>query len=710
MNTRYKRILIALALLVAGACAFLFDVIYSEAKSAAVEKLNEEQMIHAKQAAQGIQDFFTTWTQRLSVLSKTDEIIDNSASGNRLIRFFYEANQAQITSITRVDERGVIIYNFPATNLVGTDLSAQKHVRELLRDRKTVISDVFRAAEGDDAVALHVPVFKGTEFKGSIGVLIDFNRLAKRYLDVIKVGKTGYAWVISREGRILYTPVPGLTGRSVFEVIKDFPSLVVMVNGMLQGREGSAQYTYDRIGDRNIGQIRKYAVYMPISLGNTFWSVAVASGESDVFSGLTSFRNRLSLVVTALFISGMVFSTLVAKAWLIVTEEEKRKQAEQQLQESAERLRQSAKAAEFGAYHYDFTASRAFFSLESLAIFGLPADATIELDSDLVPRALHPEDKPRFWAHLQSANRPAVAGLADVECRIVHPDGQVRWLRARGRTMFTGDGQDKRPLQASGIIQDITRRKQEEEELHQLRGASWHADRVARTGAITASLAHELNQPLAAILSNAQAAARFLESPNPNLDEIREILRDIVLDDKRAGVVISGLRSMLRRQETRREKIRLPNVIRETLDLLHSELLGRHVAVRSWCESDYVVVGDKAQIQQVLLNLILNAVEAMDNVPADQRRVELALTLPQAHEAQVSVRDFGPGITEEQKPKLFKAFWTSKTKGMGIGLSICRSIVESHGGRIWFANHREGGAIFYFTVPVVKDTPKATET
>jgi len=329
-----KRIFIALTIVFTGACAFLFNSFYKEAKNTAISKLNEEQMIHARQAALGIEDFFATWTRDLNSLSKMDEIIDIDAVGKHYMKLFYEANQEQISSITRVDESGVIIHNFPQSSLLGIDISNQKHVRELLRDHIPVISDVFKAVEGFDAVALHVPVFKGSVFKGSIGILINFESIAKRYLDVIKIGKTGYAWVVSRDGVQLYSPTPGFTGKSVFETMKDSPPRMIMVNDMLKGHEGTAIYTFDGTGVRNVGQIREYAVYMPVHVGSTFWSIAVASAEQDVLSGLISFRNKLAFVICTLFICGMVFSTLGAKAWFIVKEEEKRKQAEKKLQES----------------------------------------------------------------------------------------------------------------------------------------------------------------------------------------------------------------------------------------------------------------------------------------------------------------------------------------------------------------------------------------
>ena len=247
---------------------------------------------------------------------------------------------------------------------------------------------------------------------------------------------------------------------------------------------------------------------------------------------------------------------------------------------------------------------------------------------------------------------------------------------------------------------DITEQRQNEDEMRRLRLQSWHADRVARTGAITSSLAHELNQPLSAVLSNAQAALRFLAKENPDLDEIREILADIVHADKRAGSVISGLRSMLRRTETPRDMISLKEAIGETLDLLHSELLGKQVEAKMDCESDCFVLADKAQIQQVILNLMMNSVEAMQDQPVPRRLLEVALTRPETDTAQIEVRDSGPGVPDEQSGKLFEPFWTTKSQGMGIGLPLCRSIVESHGGRIWFANNGYGGATFCFTLPV----------
>lgn len=338
MNARHKATLATLAVLFAAASALLFQIFYQTARNTAVEKLNEQQRIHARQAARGIEDFFAMWTRSLESLSKMDEIIDNDAVGRRNMEIFHQAHHDQIREITRLNEKGVISYNFPSSQFMGADISDQKHVRLLLRDHKPVISDIFAVVEGGDAIAIHVPIFRGAEFKGSIGILIDFQSLAKRHLDAIKIGETGYAWVLSRDGTILYSPIQELVGASVLEGIRKYPTIETMVKSMLRGEEGSATYNYDRVFDRHVGPTRKYAVYMPVRIGNTFWSIAVSSAEQDVLSGLISFRNKLILVIGAMFICGMVFTTLGAKAWFIVKEEEKRKQVERELLAQREEL------------------------------------------------------------------------------------------------------------------------------------------------------------------------------------------------------------------------------------------------------------------------------------------------------------------------------------------------------------------------------------
>jgi PAS domain S-box-containing protein len=693
LNTHYRRTFVVLALLSAGACAFLFDVFYKEAKNTAITKLNEEQMIHAKQAAQGIEDFFTRWTRILNSLSKMDEVIDADAVGKRYLKFFQEAHQEQIMAITRLDERGIVVYNFPASSSVGTDISDQKHVRELLQDHKPVISDVFKAVEGFDAVALHVPIFRGSVFKGSIGILIHFEGIAKRYLAVIKIGDTGYAWVVSRDGTLLYTPIPGFTGKSVFETIKESPSLNVIVNDMLQGHEGAAQYTYDRIGDRIVGPTRKFAVYMPVHLGNTFWSIAVATAEQDVFAALISFKNKLALVIGALFICGMVFSTLGAKAWLIVKEEEKRKQTEIELRESLERFRHVAETVGGFIWQVDAGGLYTYVSQSVEKTLGYTPEELVGKKHfyDLFEPSVREELK----AAASQVNA-ARQSFWDFPNQNVSKSGKIVYLQTSGRPVLDPTGN---LVGYRGAATDVTGREQAEHKIAQQRNELAHVARVSAVGQLSSSLAHELNQPLGAILRNAEAAELFLQEPSPDLDEVRAILADIRKDDQRAGEVIDRMRALIKRREVKRGLLDVNLLAGEVVALVRTDAEARRV--RLTLETDPAVppvLGDRVQLQQVLLNLLLNALDAVKDNPPARRRVAVRAR-PAGTTVEVTVRDEGHGIAADCLPRMFEPFFTSKPNGLGMGLTISRSIIEAHGGRLWAENRPAGGAAFTFTLP-----------
>ena len=250
-------------------------------------------------------------------------------------------------------------------------------------------------------------------------------------------------------------------------------------------------------------------------------------------------------------------------------------------------------------------------------------------------------------------------------------------------------------------VRDITERKRTEVEIQQARAELLRMERSFRISELTASLAHELNQPLAAILSNAQAMLHFLESDKPDLNEFREILRDIIQDDKRAGNVIRSLRSMMKREEGEKKAIILNEVLNDVVEILHSEAISRHVDIETELGGSLPpVLADRIQFQQVTLNLIMNAAEAMSRNFSEERRIILR-TETTDNCIRVSVRDFGPGIDKENLERLFQPFFTTKGSGLGMGLAISKSIIEAHGGRIWGENHPDGGAIFTFELPMM---------
>jgi PAS domain S-box-containing protein len=302
-------------------------------------------------------------------------------------------------------------------------------------------------------------------------------------------------------------------------------------------------------------------------------------------------------------------------------------------------------------------------------------------------------------AVLHANDRRVIEKGAPVELEeMIDCKGKARIRYSLKFPLFYPDGT---PYAVCGVSTDITERRRAESELQQHRHTLAHVARVFILGELSTSLAHELNQPLTAILSNAQAGLRFLDQGNPDLQEIREILQDIARDDKRASAVISGMRALARRQETQRERIDLAEVLEQVQELLNSELVARRVRIETDLAEGCTVLADRAQIQQVVLNLIMNGIEAMEDQSPDQHRLQLSVSRAAGSEVQVAVRDSGKGIPVNGLAKVFDAFWTTKSKGIGLGLGICRSIVESHGGKIWVERNVGQGVTFYFKLPAL---------
>ncbi len=230
-----------------------------------------------------------------------------------------------------------------------------------------------------------------------------------------------------------------------------------------------------------------------------------------------------------------------------------------------------------------------------------------------------------------------------------------------------------------------------------------HLDRIATLGTLTTAIAHEINQPLAAILSNAQAAIRFLNKDQPDFNQVGEALHDIVSDDKRAAEVIRRLRMMLKKEEFKYEVLELNDVIQEVVDLLRSEIIIMKTSIEMNLDVEIpAVYGDRVQIQQVILNLLVNAFDSVRDQPSEARKVRITTRIGEASSILIRVSDSGSGIEDQNLETVFEAFYTTKSKGMGMGLPISKTIIDQHNGRIWASNNPEGGAVFTFTLPISK--------
>lgn len=373
-----------------------------------------------------------------------------------------------------------------------------------------------------------------------------------------------------------------------------------------------------------------------------------------------------------------------------------------ELRQSEQRMDLAADAANLGLWAWNVIDDEIWVTDRGRALFAFSPDERLDLNCFL--GRVHPEEREAVSQAVMAAF--SGAGKYEKEYRILLPDGHTRWIRAWGRVDRDEAG---KPRLMRGVATDVTERKEAEArasrmeiEVAQGRNELAHLSRVAMLGELSGALAHELNQPLAAILSNAQAAQRFLAQGNPDLDEIREILGDIVDADRRAGDIIRRLRALLRKEDSTRQPVNMNELVREVLRLTDGDRLTRGVEVAvAFTPGLPPVMGDRVQLQQVLLNLLTNAGDAMEG----QTRRELTVrTTVQEGRVDVSVADWGMGIAAEDLERIFEPFITSKAQGMGLGLSICRTIIQAHGGKLWAENREEGGATFHFRLPV---TPPA---
>jgi signal transduction histidine kinase/ABC-type uncharacterized transport system substrate-binding protein len=375
-----------------------------------------------------------------------------------------------------------------------------------------------------------------------------------------------------------------------------------------------------------------------------------------------------------------------------------RRKAEVRARESEERMTLAAEAANLGLWHWD--ASRREFWTAN--IFG----PFIKLDEGESPgyesflARVHADDEPTVRYTFQEAMKGGE--LQQTEFRLIDPTGSPQWVIAAGRLASAPPGGTAR---LTGIVRNITRRRLAEIEVAEQRAQLSHLTRVAVLGELSGALAHELGQPLTAILSNAQAAQRFLAKETPDIAEVRSIVADIIFDDMRAGDMIQQLRSMFNKHEIEFELVDMNQTIGGVEKILHSELIARNVRLIMRLSAHLLPIrGHRVQLQQVLLNLIVNACDALQSREAGDRTVTITTELTQNGEIQTSVKDDGAGIAPEILANLFKPFVSSKASGLGLGLSVCQSIIRAHGGRLWASNNEDRGATFLITLPAISSS------
>ncbi len=812
---RYRYWLI-LSLFVVGLCVAFFSVVNNEAKQEAIKSLNDQQIIIARQAKQSIEKLFDRYIRVLSNNAQNERIITLDREGKRVIHVLYDTFSDEVAAVSRVNESGRIVYTYPVDPAsIGQDVSDQDHIKEIRRTQKPVVSDVFTAVQGFRAIAVHVPVFQGKDYRGSLAFLVRFERIAQQNLEGIRMGEDGYAWMISREGIELYCPVPGHVGKSVFENCKDFPDILAMAKNMVAGKQGVAAYEYNLIRDKT-SRVMKHAVYLPVRIGNTFWSIVVATPDKEALNMMERFRTKLIAIFGILLLVGISLSYVGGRAWVILSEEKKRKEAERALSESEETILKERERfltliekapfgmmligkegritymnpqfkALFGYALTDIPDGRTWFrkaypdpeyrhllisewlrdfregevdrtvmkvltatckdgsekeissaslrlssgevlfcceditqlkeSQEALReseakyrtvvdnslvgfciiqddtfkfvnkrfceIYGYSYDEFVANKMDIM-HPIHPDYRERVRETVRKRLAGEVAHL-EHEFKAVRKDGKTINVKVFGSSIIYNG----RPATTGSVI-DVTREKMLESQFLQ-------AQKMEAIGVLAGGIAHDFNNILMTILGYISVLLTETAAVDPRHEKLKIMEQQV----QHGANLTKQLLGFARGGKYETKPTDLNGLLARSADMFGRTK--REITIYSKFEEDLRTVEvDRGQMEQVFLNLFVNAWQAMPG--GGELYLETA-NVPSRGDVpayvKVSVTDTGVGMDEATRQRIFEPFFTTKGmgRGTGLGLTSVYSIVKNHGGSIEVFSEKGKGTTFDIYLP-----------
>ncbi len=699
-----------------AASSLIFYLPYKVFRDNTIDSFNARQLLLAKQAARGIQDFFHHYESILIHLATHDEIIKLDDPGKKLIKELYHTSHEDISAISRIDADGLILYTFPYNpDVIGMDISGQKHNHRIVKNHEPLVSDVFTAVQGYRTIAYAIPLFDKGIYAGSLNLLIPFEIISQRYLADIVLGEDGYAWMISKKGVELYCPVPGHTGKTVFETSSRFPSVIEMAEKMMRGEQGHTTYDYDRIKDRQTKIIRKQAAYCPINIPGNLWSIVVETPERQILKAVNDFGKWWLAIFCVLVFAILFYMTFFVRSRLIAEEARKRQLVEKKLRENDRLFSRFINNAHIPVVMVRMNGTIEFLNdkFEELCGYTLQDIPTI----DQWFSKAYPDEKLQ-----EEINRAWKTKLKEA----IKNDTAVTF---KERTITCKDGSERDVVFAYTLIDDrVVITFHDNTEQNRLKRAEQvllrrqtRAKKMEAIGLMAGGVAHDLNNILSGIVSYPELLLLQL----PEDSELRKPISAIQESGQRAAAVVADLLTVARGVASARETSNLNTLILQYLDSPEHkkvESFHRNVSCTTQLEPELANIScSPVHIKKCLMNLITNAAEAVDiegDVVVSTRNQTVddpagkTLPIEKGQYVVLSVRDTGSGIAEKDVDHIFEPFYTKKImgrSGTGLGLSVVWNTVQDHGGTITVASSKDG-TTFELYFPISEEEVPVKET
>lgn len=451
---------------------YIFFFVYQEVKNKTIDQFNDEQILIAKSASQGITDYLGNLQSNLVFLSKFPEIIDLNENGLEIAKNFFNNRSTQIEAITRTSSTGILLYTYPENKKVlGMDISNQKHLGEIIKEQKPVISDVFMAVQGYLAIAVHVPVFKGNEFQGSLAVLIAIDKIGKRYLENIKKGESGYALLLSENNIEIFCPFHNHISKSIVEISQNDPTVLNLTDLIKKSDFGTVNCYHDT--SEKLAKTERNVNYYRVPLGNTYWTILISNPQSAVIETIAGFRNRLVILYAVFLVSILVYFYFFIKAKKVLKEGKKRKIAENALSESEEKYRLLHEAAGVGIAYYSVNGEVITYNtIAAQYLGGKPEDFVGKSIFDLFPKDI-------ASIYFERIRKACLAEKPqEYEDMVSLPKGNI-WFNS---TYTRINNSNKKNIGIQIISTDITQRKKAEEELKKSESLLKQSQEIAHIG------------------------------------------------------------------------------------------------------------------------------------------------------------------------------------------------------------------------------------